>query len=617
MKTIFTIFILLFTNSFIFAGNYFGNDSLKTKTYVLNPTVITGTKIEASQSNVSANVSVITYEEIKQSEKSNVLSLIGDQLPGIFVTERGVLGYGASQGAAGGISIRGIGGSPTTGVLVLIDGRPQFMGIFGHPFPDNYTTTNVQRIEIVKGPSSVLYGTNAMGGVVNIITRKTNIESASSNINLTYGSFNTFKGDGSFGYKMGNQDLFVSFNHDETKGHRAFTDFKINSGYLKYGIDLSENFRLSADGNISKFRTYDPGPESAPLVDNWVEIGRGSIGFSFENKFDKFEGGLKVYHNWGQNDVYDGWHSTDKNTNVLLYQNLKLFDANTITLGIDYKNYGGSGENPLSGDFSKMFIEGNNSVNELGFYGLVQQTLFNSLILNAGLRLEHNSVFGNETVPQFGFAYHVNPDFTLKGSIAKGFRSPTVMELYLFPPRNPDLKPERLWNYEIDFIGNIQSNLTFETSLFYCEGSNLIIQEGQYPNVMLMNSGAFIHRGIEFLSRYFPTEDLSLTASYSFIEPGKETANNPKNKFYIGANYSLNNFEFNVNLKQISNIYGDLNSQMPLPNYTLCNAKVSFKPSSMFTVFLSAENIFNAEYQILYDYPMPKATFFTGLKFNY
>ena len=77
----------------------------------------------------------------------------------------------SASGAAGGISIRGIGGSPNTQMLVLIDGHPQFMGLMGHPLPDAYVASDVERVEVVRGPASILYGTNAMGGVINIITR--------------------------------------------------------------------------------------------------------------------------------------------------------------------------------------------------------------------------------------------------------------------------------------------------------------------------------------------------------------------------------------------------------------------------------------------------------------
>ena len=96
--------------------------------------------------------------------------MLQNRIPGIFVTERGLAGYGVSGGGAGAVSIRGVGGGNK--VLFLIDGQPQWAGVFGHSLPDTYVTNDIQRVEVVSGPSSLLYGSGAMGGSVNLITRR-------------------------------------------------------------------------------------------------------------------------------------------------------------------------------------------------------------------------------------------------------------------------------------------------------------------------------------------------------------------------------------------------------------------------------------------------------------
>ncbi len=134
--------------------------------------VVTGTRVEVARKNVPLTISVISEDEIRQSSETALLPVLSERVPGVFVTERGVTGFGVADGAAGNITVRGVGGSPNTQVLVLIDGSPQFMGIFGHPLPDAYVASDVERIEVIRGPASILYGTSAMGGVVNIITKK-------------------------------------------------------------------------------------------------------------------------------------------------------------------------------------------------------------------------------------------------------------------------------------------------------------------------------------------------------------------------------------------------------------------------------------------------------------
>ena len=128
-----------------------------------------------------------------------ILPALTEQVPGLFTTSRGIMGYGVSTGAAGGMSLRGIGagvnaaGGPTTSLLVLIDGHPQYMGLMGHPIADAYQSMMAERVEVLRGPASVLYGSNAMGGVINIVTRKMQEDGVKTNAQIGYGSYNTLQ----------------------------------------------------------------------------------------------------------------------------------------------------------------------------------------------------------------------------------------------------------------------------------------------------------------------------------------------------------------------------------------------------------------------------------------
>ena len=187
-------------------------------TIEIEEVVVTGTRVEISRKNVPMTVTTISKEEINQSEESALLPVISARVPGVFVTERGVTGFGVATGSAGGITIRGIGGSPNTQVLVLIDGHPQFMGIMGHPLPDAYISSDAEKIEIIRGPASILYGSNAMGGVINIITRKQKKDGLTGNARIMYGSFNTQKYMANGRFKKNKFNIFASVNHDRTDG---------------------------------------------------------------------------------------------------------------------------------------------------------------------------------------------------------------------------------------------------------------------------------------------------------------------------------------------------------------------------------------------------------------
>ena len=148
----------------------------------LDEVVVTGSKVEISRKVVPISVSQISKQEIENTGNINVLTTLNTYVPGIFVTQRNVLGFGVSTGGSGGMTLRGIGGAPNTEILVLIDGHPQYQGIFGHPLPDAYVASDVAKVEIIRGPGSFLYGSNAMGGVINIITRKNNKEGISGSV---------------------------------------------------------------------------------------------------------------------------------------------------------------------------------------------------------------------------------------------------------------------------------------------------------------------------------------------------------------------------------------------------------------------------------------------------
>lgn len=116
--------------------------------------VVTGTRNETDIRHLPMTISVVDRKQLEATYQPSVLPTLTEQVPGLFTTSRGVMGYGVSTGAAGGMSLRGIGGSPTAGLLVLIDGHPQYMGLMGHPIADAYQTMMTERVEVLRGPAS-------------------------------------------------------------------------------------------------------------------------------------------------------------------------------------------------------------------------------------------------------------------------------------------------------------------------------------------------------------------------------------------------------------------------------------------------------------------------------
>ena len=198
------------------------------KTQSISEVVVTGTRKASDVRHLPMTVSVVGREAIEESADPSLLPLLSEQVPGLFVTSRGVMGYGVSGGAAGAMSIRGIGGAPqagipTTGVMVLIDGHPQYMGLMGHPIADACQSMMAERVEVVRGPASVLYGSNAMGGVINIVTRKMEEDGVSTSVNAGGGSYGSVQTEVSNRIRSGRFSSVVMGSYNRSDGHRSNT----------------------------------------------------------------------------------------------------------------------------------------------------------------------------------------------------------------------------------------------------------------------------------------------------------------------------------------------------------------------------------------------------------
>jgi outer membrane receptor protein involved in Fe transport len=594
----------------------------------LNEVVVTGSKTEVSRKIVPLSVSQISQKEIENTGQINILPALNTYVPGIFVTERNNFGFGVSTGGAGSISVRGVSGSPNTDVLILIDGHPQYQGIFGHPLADAYVASDVEKVEIIRGPASLLYGSNAMAGAINIITKKQHQDGLNASVGASYGSYNTQKYYGTVGYKKDKFSVFASLNHDQTDGTRAHTDFNITNGYVKAGYEFNKHLSLTGDFSIAKFKGNDnglvdsiPGPTVAPNTlpatpkPFGIDITRGKASLSLENKTVELEGAFKIYHNFGEHFLTDGFHSTDRNSGLMLYQTFHFCEGNRTTFGTDFKQYGGMANQGFRHD-SLL------TVNEFAVYIYSQQTLFNKLTLSAGARFENNSIFGTEVTPMAGLTYNPTVNATLKASVSKGYRSPTIMEMYLFVP-NPLLKPEQMMNYEVSWLQSLLDNkLNLELTAYKVVGDNMIQVNGFPPALQRQNTGSFSNQGIEFSAKYAVAKHLLLHANYSYLDLSKPVLGAPRQQLNVSANYGYKIWNLNVSTQYIEKLYTYISPNPTVapviqPDYLLLNARLSARPLKQLEVFVAANNLLNQQYQINYGYPMPGINFNAGFNVQF
>lgn len=435
------------------------NDTLQTqRTHRIGEVVVTGARNETDVRHLSQTVSVVNRTQIENAMQPSLLPVLTEQIPGLFVTSRGIMGYGVSGGAAGNISLRGLSGG-TARLMVMIDGHPQYAGIFGHPISDAYQSFMAERVEVLRGPASVLYGSNAMGGVINIVTRKMQEDGINTNVHIGYGSYNTLETEITNRIRKGRFSSIVSGSYNRTDGHRTDMDFEQYSGYAKLGYEVTDNWNVRGDVNLTHFNASYPGPESAPLLDADQSITRGMTSLAVENRYEKTSGALSLFYNWGNHWINDGYapsedetpqdarfNSRDNMMGVSIFQSAQFFEGNRITLGFDWFRYGGRAWNryvngEMAGSVSELVDK---HENELAGYIDLRQDFSSWLTFNAGLRVDHHSRVGTEWIPQAGLAFHLPHAIELKASASKGFRYPILREMYMFPPQNPDLQPESM-----------------------------------------------------------------------------------------------------------------------------------------------------------------------------
>ena len=588
----------------------------------LSDVVVTGTRYRSDIRHLPLDVSVINRSKLTATYQPSVLPALSQQVPGLFVTTRGILGYGLSTGAAGTIKMRGVGGSAD--LLVLIDGLPQYAGLYGHPLADTYQTRMADRVEVVGGPASAIYGSNAMGGVVNIVTRRMEADGMQTDINLQGGSYGTFIGSATNRLQQGRFSSIAALNYERTDGHRANSAFSQTSGFLKLGYDLSRYWQINGTANIAYQESSNPGPVSEPLIDNDMLITRGMTALSLTNDYGRMSGAVRAFYNWGHHHINDGhvaarpaqtafYMHNDRMGGVSAYESFAPFSTTRITLGFDYQHFGGHAWQKAMADGSRTDLA-NRTVNEVAGYADIRQELLSWLTADVALRLDHHSVSGSEWVPQGGLTARLPHNMELKAIVGKGFRNPTLRELYMFRPANADLAPERLWNYELSMRQRLlNGRLGYGLNVFYLNADNLITTQMVDGRPLNVNTGNTENSGFEFLAFYKPMRHLQLDANYSFLHTSRTLTAAPKHKFFMGADWQPGRFMLHSGLQWIDGLHTADNNPTT-ENFWLLDLTASLRVSRALKFFVHGENLLAQHYEVNAGFPMPRATVMAGVE---
>lgn len=583
--------------------------------------VVTGTNQATAPALLPYTVSTVTSRQIEGTGKTQLLAALSGEVPSLFVSQRNIFGFGVSNGGSGGIKIRGVGGSPTNSILMMVDGQPQFAGIYSHHVADSYETEYVDHVEILRGPGSVLYGSNAVGGVINVITKQQKTDGIRTTLSSQYGSYNTWQSALTNTIRRGRFSSLLSLGYDRTDGTEDNFDFKQTSLYAKLGYDITSHWTATADYSLMQFTGNDPiyprlsNPEATAVYHQ--NVLRGEASLAITNNYCTTNGNARLYYSYGNHYIDDPrhFHSLDDRFGVLLYQNFRPWREAQATVGFDFDVY--SGKIPMSG--GNAHTEGSLStmsrkrITEYSPYVTLSQGFRHKLLtLNGGLRMANSDRFGTHWIPQIGFALH--PDnWTIKASVAKGYRNPSFREMYLYRPANPDLDPETMTNYEVSVGKTFSKYIGFGVTAYFNEGSNLI----QTVDMKNRNTGSFRNKGFEITAHSHPLQTLSLRASYSYLHSSVSNLTAaPKNQYFLAVQWdALPTLSVDAELRGTGSLY--VAEGIDRQSYALLSTRLVYKPWKWLELFANLDNITNAKYTINRGYEMPGFTAMGGFKLKF
>ena len=587
--------------------------------------MVTATRTETPVSQLPDSVSIISREQIDQHKATTIFEALRS-VPGLNIRKSGSIGRQSEM------TIRG---SSTSQVLVMIDGVQVNSATTGTFNFANLTTDNIERIEVVRGAQSTLYGSDAMGGLINIVTRKGkgkpkfSIRSEFGTLERTFNeSINSSGSLGKFNYS-------VDVARVDSDGRGSDDDYDKTNISSKFGYKISEtiNFDAAMRYNDSMVALDDGAFKQDPnrfsqnedfnmnavvnqsLTDWWSQ----SLKFSFADSdlvsIDRANPGTAETSNSRfrlDTQIYTGnWQHT-----------LKYRDIDTFVVGFEFENQ--SADNRT---FDETLIN-------RGWYFQNQLKLWDRFFFNAGLRLDDNNTFGKDVNPKLSIAYHLKEtDTKFKANYGKGFRGPTLNQLFFPNFGNPILDPEESESYDLGFQQYLfDDKFFFGVTYFNNRFSNLIeaVDTGGFV-FEARNLGFVRTEGIEAEAVIKPFEGLTLRGTFTKTNTRdgakKELRRQPRKQGSVNINYSfLDKFNINVDDTIVGNSRDgtDGGGITPTGRPTIrtntgvhkLDAALSYDYSEHLQVYTRAENVLDIQYDEILGFRSAGARFFFGVKLS-
>ena len=492
----------------------------------LDPLVVSATKTETPQARLGAAVTVVTEEEIR--EKNYItLDEVLRRVPGVDVQRSGGLGKTTA------IRIRGAGAQQ---VQVMIDGMRVKSPTLGITELSDIPIDAIERIEVVRGPQSTLHGADAIGGVVNIITKKGQ-GPPTGTVRLEGGSFETYREQAAVSGSWKAFSYSLSGSHYDTRGYLKNDDATQSALAARFDFDFPWAGTLTLTGRHSRTDTDLPIFSTNPTVfdPNAQQQSETNLySLAYAQKVTEWWDSRLRYGQWWnsagfQNAPPPGIFTTNSQIDTRRREfewvnTVRTGPWNTITFGAEHRNEAGYSRHTFREE-----------INVVSGFAQDELRLFERVILGGGLRYEDNDVFGSALTGRASIAVLFKETGTkIRAAWGEGFRAPTINDLFFPGFGNPDLKPERSVSYEVGADQRLwDDRVRFGVTLFRNQFRDLI-QIVQAPGTFLFfpeNVGRAITEGVEAYADVDPVDWLTLYANYTFTETEDIATHKPLRRF--------------------------------------------------------------------------------------
>lgn len=646
IKTFFLAFLLV-----LFSGRLIAQNKIVEKTdslgaYKISDVVITATKTEENSLRLANSITVIDSAEIADRNVQNLIDLLRTE-PGISTT---------SQGGAGTLTNVYLRGGKPDYTLVLVDGVELNLnndpnGVFDFA---SFPLENIERVEILRGPQSTIYGADAMSGVINIITKKGSGAPGFS-LSALGGSYNTFKLNASSLGEIDNFNYSLSLGRHKSDGFSSANEKYNNTekdGFHKdqiistIGYDFSENIKndvfvrfsksesdldqsgIYGDDPTYKFEQEEINLNNVTRISLLSDVWNQKIGLSFVRNVRKYQFDETINNPASSRSMYDG-----RKYKFEWQNNFSMIDNNLISFGIDFQYDEAFSEYLYFSSFNYESVFPKNNSKIFGAYLLDQIKIGQSFFASIGARVDNHNKFGSAITYQFAPAYIIWETGTkLKATVGSGYKAPSLFNLFDPAFGNADLKPEKSLGIDAgieQFFWN--DGISFGATYFFNRFDDMF---GFDPSTFkTININKAQTSGVEVFFTLKPLSQFNLKANYTYtiaedITDGisneeKQLLRIPEHKvgLFLSCNFmdaANTNVELIYTGKREDKDFSTFPAtRLELKEYFLVNLSANYELNKYLQLNFRIENLLDSDFMEVFGYGTAGISIYTGINFNF